>query len=133
MVKTGISNPFRQSIETKVDQTTAARLHFSWLPDFARFLLHNRIPELAAEQHRLSFELNIPLLSYFSHFSTEQMMDFGAQGLRNLLQALSENQAVEYIEESVQTWLNNKIPEISRNRISPEDISILSFIRCKLF
>ncbi len=133
MVRTGIINPFRQSLEIKVDPVSAGRLHFKWLPDYARFLLQNRIPELAAEQYRLSNELNIPLLSYFTHFSTAQLLKFATQGLQTLMQGLSENQAVEYIEQSVQTWVNNKIPEISRNRISPEDISLLSFIRCKLF
>lgn len=43
------------------------------------------------------------------------------------------NQAAEYIERSVQKWISNKIPEVSSNQISPEDISIFSFVRSKLF
>ena len=55
------------------------------------------------------------------------------QSIGKLLDALSANQAVQYIEQSLLNWVNNKIPEISRNQISPEDISMVSFIRCKLF
>ncbi|MDP9042860.1 MAG: PAS domain-containing protein, partial [Bacteroidota bacterium] len=50
-----------------------------------------------------------------------------------LLAALSSNTAIEYIESTVQNWVTNKIPEISRNQISPEDISLISFVRCKIF
>ena len=86
-----------------------------------------------AEQFELSRQLNIPLLSYFSHLPEEQLVEIGAQSLRKLLDALSENQADHYIEQSVLDWVNNKIPEISGNQVSPEDISLLSFIRCKIF
>src|ERR1700676_1590797 len=133
MDQTGFSNPFRHSIEIKIDQNIADRLHFKYLPDYARFLKKSRIPDLSREQIRLSNQLNIPLLSYFNHLSNTKILEFGALGLQKLLEALSDNKAVEYIEQSVQTWVNNKIPEISRNQISPEDISLLSFIRCKLF
>ena len=111
----------------------AERLNFQWLPSYADFLLKNRIPDLAVEQMRLGSQLNIPLLSYFAHFSPEQLLEFGRHGLQRLMQALVANRASTYIEESVMTWVNNKIPEISRNQISPEDISLISFIRCKLF
>jgi PAS domain S-box-containing protein len=133
MIQTGFSNPFSHSIEIKIDQKIAERLHFRYLPDYALFLKKSRIPELAREQFRLSSQLNIPMLSYFTHLSTAQLMEFAARGLEKLLEALANNQAVEYIERSVLDWVNNRIPEISRNQVSPEDISLLSFIRCKLF
>ncbi|MDP9041078.1 MAG: hypothetical protein M3N30_03790, partial [Bacteroidota bacterium] len=73
----------------------AARLHFKWLPDYARFLCENRISELSAEQLRLSAELQIPLLSYFAHLSPDQLVEFGKQGIGRLLDALSSNTAIE--------------------------------------
>ena len=133
MATRGSTNPFKESIHVQIDPVTAGRLHFEWLPLYADFLLKNRIPDLAAEQMRLGSDLNIPLLSYFGRFTPEQLLELGRQGLIRLMQALSANRASEYIEQSVMTWVNNKIPEISRNQISPEDISLLSFIRSKLF
>jgi PAS domain S-box-containing protein len=133
MATPGSANPIKESIHVQIYPEMAERLHFKWLPLYADFLLRNRIPDLAAEQMRLGSELKIPLLSYFARFTPDQLLEFGRQGLIRLMQALSANRAGEYIEQSVMTWVNNKIPEISRNQISPEDISLLSFIRCKLF
>lgn len=133
MTTNGSTNPFKESIDVQIDPITAGRLNFKWLPLYADFLLKNRIQELAVEQMQLGGQLNIPLLSYFSHFTPDQLQEFGRQGLIRLMEALSANRAGKYIEQSVMTWVNNNIPEISRNQISPEDISLLSFIRCKLF
>jgi PAS domain S-box-containing protein len=133
MLQTGLSNPFRNTIDLKMDQMVTERLHFKWLPDYAQFLKENRLSDLAREQFRLSGELNIPLLDHFAHLPTEKLLESGARGIEQLLEALSANRASRYIEKSVQNWVNNKIPEISRNQISPEDIALLSFIRCKIF
>jgi len=108
-------------------------LEFTFLPDYARFLYENKLQDLSLDLYRISNELKIPLLSHFAHYSREQLLEFGTQSMKTLLNALAANQAVEYIEQSVLNWMNNNIPELSRNRISPEDISRLSFIRCKLF
>lgn len=78
MVQTGFSNPFRHSTDLKIDPVIAGRLHFKWLPEYAQFLKENRIPELAAEQSRLFYELNIPLLGYFAHLSPEELLEFEA-------------------------------------------------------
>src|SRR5450631_792421 len=129
----GLSNSYPDSIEIPIDQTMVKQLQFKHLPEYAKFLFENRISELALEQYRISRELKIPLLSHFTHFTREQLIEISAQGLRNVLTALAANQAVEYIEQSVLNWTNNKIPQLSPNQISPEDISMLSFIRCKLF
>jgi PAS domain S-box-containing protein len=133
MASSGLSKPHPDSIEFHIDQAMVKQLQFSYLPDYARFLLENRVPHLALEQYRISRELKIPLLSHFNHFSREELIEFSAGGLRNALRALAANQAVEYIEQSIQNWMNNKIPQLSRNQVSPEDISMLSFVRSKLF
>jgi PAS domain S-box-containing protein len=129
----GLSNPYPDSVEIHIDEVMVKRLQFNHLPEYARFLYENRITELALEQYRISRELKIPLLSHFTDFSKEQLIEISAQGLRNVLSALAANQAVEYIERSVRNWMNNKIPQLSPGQISPEDISMLSYIRCKLF
>src|SRR5664279_1029527 len=133
MATPGLSSTHQDSNKTHIDLAMAKLLQFNHLPDYARFLYENRIQALALEQYRISRELKIPLLSHFSDFSKAQLLEFSEQGLRKVLAALAANQAVEYIEHSVQNWMNNSIPQLSRNQISPEDISLLSYIRCKLF
>src|SRR5450631_4432881 len=104
MATPGSTNPFMESINVQIDPATGKRLHFEWLPLYADFLLKNRIQDLAVEQMRLGSQLNIPLLSYFAHLTTDQLLEFGRQGLIRLMQALSANHASEYIEQSVRNW-----------------------------
>jgi PAS domain S-box-containing protein len=133
MAKPSLSNPYRQPIAIKIDEGMTKMLEFTFLPDYARFLYENKLQDLSLELYRISNELRIPLLSHFAHYSREQLLEYGERSLKAVLSALASNQAVEYIEQSVLNWMNNNIPELSRNRISPEDISRLSFIRGKLF
>jgi PAS domain S-box-containing protein len=133
MSKPVLSNPYQDSVEMQLVHAMAKQLRFNHLPDYACFLVKNRIPELALEQHRISIELKIPLLRHFEHHTKEQLLKIGEEGIRNLLNALAANRAAEYIEDSVSNWINNNVPQLTRNQISPEDISLLSFIRCKIF
>lgn len=133
MEKPGLSKPLQDTIKVQIDPSMAKQLQFIHLPDYARFLYENRIPDLALEQYRISRELKIPLLIHFSEYSADQLIEISGQGLRTVLKELAANRAVEYIEQSVLNWMNNKIPQLSANQVSPEDISLLSFIRCKLF
>ena len=133
MANTRLSDPFQDAIEIHLDQTMVKQLQFDHLPDYARFLCENKVSELALEQYRISRELKIPLLSHFAHLSKEQLIEFSEEGLRKALTALADNQAAKFIEDSVSNWINNNMPQLSRNQISPEDITLLSFIRCKIF
>jgi PAS domain S-box-containing protein len=133
MDQTGFPNSFSQPNEIKIDPVIAAGLHFKRLAEYARFLQKNRISELAQEQLRLSNQLNVPILSYVNHLDTAQILERSEQGIGKLLEALSTDRAVEYIEQSVLNWGNNQTPEIPGNQVSPGDITMVSFIRCKIF
>ena len=132
MANPGLSSPYQDSFEIHIDETMVKLLRFDHLPDYARFLCESRLPELALEQFRISRELKIPLLNHLTHVSRERLIEISAEGLRKLLGALAENRAVDFIEDSVSNWINNNMPQLSRNQISPEDITGLSFIRCKI-
>jgi PAS domain S-box-containing protein len=123
----------RTAVKITIDPAIASRLHFEKLPEYSRFLLRERISALAEEQHRLSYEMNLPILEHFAHLPEARLMERSRQGLINLLEALSLNRALEYIENAVQKWVNNKIPDLSQNRVSNEDIALIGFIRSKLF
>ncbi len=133
MYQTGYSELSNPATSITADPAIANRLLFQHLPDYSRFLMNERIFELSEEQHRLSLELKLPLLANFSHLSEAQLKERGKQGLINLLKALSANNGSEYIEKAVSSWVNNKIPDLSYNQISPEDVSLIGFIRSKIF
>ena len=119
--------------ELKLDSPTRKRLEFSFLPEYACFLLENKLEELAVGQIILFRELKPPLFRYFEKTPDEKLISLGIVGMHKLLSALSGQKPVEYIENSLRDWLNNQLPQISRNQIEAEDITIISLIRRQIF
>lgn len=114
-------------------QKEPGKLHFEYFDKYARFILENKLEEFAAEQLRLSREYNIPLLKAFAHLSEEQLIELGIMGAKQMLSAFAENKAIEFLLQSVQSWVSNQIPMISRNQVVTEDITLSGFIRRKAF
>jgi hypothetical protein len=119
--------------ELKLHSPTRKRLEFSYLPEYARFLLENKLGELAVLQIVLFREFKPPLFRYFEKRSDEELISLGTEGMRKLLSALNSQKSVEYIENSLRDWLNNQLPQISRNQIEAEDITMISLIRRQVF
>ena len=119
--------------EIKLDAATRKRLAFNIFNDYAGFLLQNKLLECVTLQLELFREFNPPLLRYFSAFSLEELMRIGKEVLEKLLLAIQQNQAPEYIENALQDWLNNQLPQISRNQIEAEDVTSISLIRRRMF
>src|SRR6195952_1185771 len=119
--------------ELKLDSPTRKRLDFSFLPGYAHFLLDHKLNELTVLQINLFREFKPPLFRYFEKRSNEELISLGMDGMRKLLSALSGQKSVEYIENSLRDWLNNQLPQISRNQIEAEDITMISLIRRQIF
>ena len=119
--------------ELKLDSPTRKRLEFSFLPEYARFLLEKKLEELVVQQIVLFREFKPPLFRYFEKRSDEELISLGTEGMRKLLSALGGQKSAEYIENSLRDWLNNQLPQISRNQIEAEDITIISLIRRQVF
>ncbi|HEX3081507.1 MAG TPA: PAS domain-containing protein, partial [Puia sp.] len=116
-----------------MDSPTRKRLEFTILPAYAHFLLENKLEELSVLQMSLFKEIKPPLFRYFENKSDEELISLGAIGLRKLLGALADGKSVEYIENSLRDWLNNQLPQISRNQLEAEDITMISLIRRRVF
>jgi PAS domain S-box-containing protein len=119
--------------EIKLDAVTRKRLAFRIFNEYAGFLLQNRLSECVALQMKLFREINPPLLRYFSVFTQDELVRMGNEVLEKLLLAIQQNQAPEYIENALRDWLNNQLPQISRNQVEAEDITSISLIRRRMF
>jgi PAS domain S-box-containing protein len=117
----------------KIDSPTRKRLQFTFLPGYARFLLENKLKELATLQVALFKEFRPPIFSYFENRSDEDLISLGRQGLDKLLSAIADKQSAEYIENGLRIWLNNQLPQISRNQIEAGDITMINLIRRRVF
>lgn len=115
-------------MQTVIEQRKAD-LHFTYLPLFAKFLLDHHLTDFVREQIRLSRELELPLLKYFSILSEEELITFSKKGAADLLTYFAENRAAQQIESSRQRWLKDQLPNVNRDQIMAEDITGISYVR----
>jgi len=108
-------------------------LHFEYLPAYAAFLLDNKSREFTTEQLRLLRELQVPMLKFYSGISDDQLVEGGIERSKNFLQHLKDNRVEQYIKHSIDEWLANQIPLFAREKLLPEDITLISYMRRKLF
>ena len=104
----------------------------SFLPAYALFLLENKLADLSEYQVELFSEFKPPVLHYFNKFKREELLHIGRQGLEKMLDSISQDKTAAYVENSLKEWLNNQLPQISRNQIEAEDITLISLIRRRL-
>ncbi|HEX8515458.1 MAG TPA: PAS domain S-box protein [Bacteroidia bacterium] len=109
------------------------KLNFKFLPGYADFLIEKKSLEFTTDQLTILRELNVPLLKYFKGISDEQLIQQGVAGTERFLTAFKTNSVDQYIEKSIAEWLANQLPLISREQLQPEDITLISFARRKLF
>lgn len=110
-----------------------SELHFIHLPLFAKFLLEQHLTDFVKEQLRLSRELDLPILKYFSSMSEEEMISFSKMGVTNLLNQFIENKSAEQIELARQRWLKDQLPNLSREQVIGDDITGISYVRKQAF
>lgn len=107
------------------------KLLFKFLPDYAQFLLTNKLEEFIAELLKLSREVKIPLLKYFASFSEQELLELSRKSNKEFLTALIENKMEDHLSISMKNWKDNRLPLITRDQIAAEDITLASFIRKK--
>jgi len=112
---------------------TSPNLHFKYLPDYAAFLLQERLNPFANRQIELFRELKLPIMQNTEQVPQKEMIDVGLEKVSKMLEMLAANNASEFVEESVQSWLSDSLKLISSDQVSTEDIMGLSYIRRTLF
>ena len=119
-------------MQTKIETIHSLR-HLAHLPAFAGYLLTHRLTEFTEVQHRLSVELDLPVLKWFENMSREELMEFGKQTSAEFLGYLAENKAAEQIEHSIERWLENRLPNLDRYDLVVNDITLFTYIRKRAF
>lgn len=103
------------------------------LPAYARYLLKNKLVELTERQFEWTKNLQPTFYRYLASRPEKELLETGRHSLEHFLEALADNRPQQFIEETTKVWLSNQIPLISRNQISPGDISQMSYVRRRLF
>lgn len=108
-------------------------LKFTYLPAFALFLRDHQLNGYVKEQLRMAREVRLPLLRYFETVSEEQIIGIFKRTSYEFLTYLIENRAKEQIADSLEKWLSDQLPKITREQVVAEDITLVSFIRKQAF
>lgn len=110
-------------------------LHFRYLPAFADFILKNKLKEFTAIQLDLMFEVDFPLLKLFdlSKYSRDELIELSIPSYTEYLQAAANNKLLEHLEKSIQKWESNQIPNINRDQLVIDDLTLVTYIRKKAF
>ena len=104
-----------------------------YLPGYSRFLMKELLTEFAVELLRISREEDVPLLRYFASFTEEEFIKLGTASAGEMLSYLSENNLAGYIDKSTNDFIANRLPNVEREEIIAEDITLVSLVRRKAF
>jgi|ERR1700757_423418 len=105
----------------------------NYLPDYANYLLANKLTEFVTVGIRFSREVDLPLLKPLSKYSEEELVKLGMESNRQILEALAKNKIADHIEESTKKWINNTLGIFDRDDIIAEDLTLGFYLRRKLF
>ena len=103
------------------------------LKPYASFLLENYLDELTRENIRLSRELKLPLLDLFAHLSEEELFQLSRQGQQTFLKEIIDGHPFESALKSLWDWKDNKLPGISKDKVSLTDLVMGYSLRKDLF
>jgi signal transduction histidine kinase len=106
-------------------------LSFRIFPEFAAFILENRLREYVLRLIDYSRELELPLMKFFEAMPEDELIALSIQGNTELLQSVIDNNLQAYIDQTLERWKKNILPQISRDQIVAEDITLATFIRKK--
>jgi hypothetical protein len=106
---------------------------FKYLPDYADYILKNKLKEFVTVGIRFCREVNLPLLKSLSKFSEEELVIMSLDSNQKMLKALSNNSTYDLIQENIKQWEANAIKGIDKADVLAEDLTLGFFIRRKIF
>ncbi len=111
------------------------KLQFKLLPLFADHLLKNKLREFTEKQLDLMFEVDFPILKYYdlNSYSRDQMIDLSIPAYSDFLNAAVNNKLHEFIGDAVKKWIANQLPNITRDQLVLNDITLATYVRKKTF
>lgn len=109
------------------------KFNFKYLPDYADFLLKNKLEEFVTVGIRFCREAELPLLKPLSKFSEAELVQLSLATNRELLIALSENKIIAHIEKGLNQYVSNTMMYLDKEDLLAEDLTLGFHLRRKIF
>lgn len=117
-------------METK-KETWLTISHLKYLPAYAQHLLRHRLDDFVLYQMENSEEMDIPIMHFFREMSFDQRFQITKTSADEFLTYLAQNKARQQIEDSLQRWKENLLPNVQKENIAAEDITLLTYLQKK--
>ncbi len=111
----------------------SGQFNFNLLPEYAAWLLQNRLEEYCVRNLELTRQADLPLLRPLLKLGHEELLEMGRKGAIQLLSCIAANNVESYVRQNLQNWQENKLGVVDKEAIVAEDISLVFSIRRKLF
>ncbi|MCW3072876.1 MAG: hypothetical protein JWO44_2766 [Bacteroidetes bacterium] len=119
-----------KKVEYTVDRN---KFKFKHLPQYAEFLLNNKLEEFVTVGIRFCREEDLPMLKPLSKMPESELVKASLDSNRQILTALQNGTIPDFIENNLKNWVNNKLGIIDKTEIAAEDLTLAYYIRRRLF
>jgi hypothetical protein len=122
-----------------VSNDIKAKFKFQYLPDYAKFLLNEKLDEYVTVGIRFCRELDLPMLRPLAKMPERELLELSRDSNKEILTALSNNDIVPFIEKNIKNFVENKVNDkqgnklIDKTEVVVEDLILAFYIRRKLF
>jgi PAS domain S-box-containing protein len=107
-------------------------LDFVHFPGYACYLLHHELDAFAQELLAFYEGCDVPVLRFFQTVDNGQRTALLTGAVREMLTQVGSSQAGQYIDQTVYNWVNNLLPQITREQIHWQDIKLMNYSRRSL-
>lgn len=116
-----------------------ANFKFQYLPDYANFLLKNKLDEFVTVGIRFCRELDLPMMRPLSKMTEKDLIELTRDSNEEILTALAGNNIIPFIEKNINNFINNQITDkrginvLDKSEVMSEDLILAFYIRRKTF
>ena len=107
--------------------------NFTYLPDFADFILKNKMEEFVTVGIRFCREVNLPILKPISRFSEQELVVLSIETNKKMLEAIINRKIPEHIRQGIHSYTTNSIGYLDREDVLAEDLTMGFYLRRKIF
>lgn len=109
------------------------KFSFYYLPDYANYLLHNRLEEFVTVGIRFCREAQLPLLKALDKMSERELVALSMETNRQMLHAIGTHSLAAHIRAGIAAYVSNTIGYIDQADLAAEDLTLGFHLRRKIF
>lgn len=116
-----------------------SKFTFQYLPDYAKYLLENKLEEFVQVSIRFCRELDLPMMRPLAKISEKDLIELSKSANREILTGLANNDITPIIKKNISNFVTNNMPTfngekiVDKTDVVAEDIILAFYIRRKVF